>query len=176
MQEGCTYFHQNSKASNRFELKLIDPVFDDNPLEITMAVLALEREWRIHISEIERRIDLKLENKGLYVRYEVKVDGAAKIEEKSTDLSKLWGDYPLEVNGIHFMLRLFKKGIMGMATESELYFGEALIPPVEPYELPAESQVVLSPPYRNKAMGKHVCTQNYPPLVHLAVLRSICKT
>lgn len=126
-----------------------------------MAVLSLEREWRILISGIEHRIDLKLDNRGLFVSYEVKVDGAAQIAEKNTDLTKMWGEYPLEVAGAPFTLRLFKKGILGMATESELFFGEELILPGEPYELLAESQTVSESSPSEQTEGK---AHMYPKL------------
>jgi hypothetical protein len=126
-----------------------------------MAVLSLERQWRILISGEEHLIDLNLENKGIHVLFVVKINHTIQIEEKNTDLAKLWGNYLLDVDGTPFTLRLYKKGILGMATDCDLYFEENDVPIGEMFEVPHVSQRTVEST-ENEGPGGNV--RMYPKL------------
>jgi hypothetical protein len=112
-------------------------LFLDNPCGGAMAVLQLKRAWRIKKMDKEYRLNLILTNRGTHTLFEVLVDDQKMIEKKESNLNDLWGDYEVNLDGSLLVLRVFKKGILGLATEVELYHNDQLIPQESLYSLPS---------------------------------------
>jgi hypothetical protein len=129
-----------------------------------MAVLSLERQWRISNAGDEHIIELHLENKGIHVQFELSIDGTIEIERKEADLAKLWAEYPLQVDGVQLQLRLFKSGILGMATDCELLFQENPIQPEELFILPPISKTDPHEPEGRSADDPSGGQRLYPKL------------
>jgi hypothetical protein len=102
-----------------------------------MAVLQLKRAWRIKTVDKEYRLNVNLSNRGTRTLLEVLVDDQKMIEKKESDLNNLWGDYEVNLDGGLLVLRVFKKGILGLATEVELYHNDQLIPQENLFSLPS---------------------------------------
>jgi hypothetical protein len=104
-----------------------------------MAVLSLNRAWRIKKENKEHQLNVNLSNRGLHTLFEVLVDDQKMIETKVSDLNELWGDYEVDVDGSSLALRVFKKGLLGLATEVELYHEDKLIHVDSLFSLPKPS-------------------------------------
>jgi hypothetical protein len=101
-----------------------------------MAVLSLSRAWRIKKENKEHQLNVELSNRGIHTLFEVLVDGQKIIDKKVSDLKELWGDYEVDLDGSSLVLSVFKKGLLGLATEVDLYHEDQLIPPETLFSLP----------------------------------------
>ena len=86
-----------------------------------MAVISLNKSWRIKTENKEHRLNVNLSNRGIHTVFEVLVDDQKVIDTKVSNLNELWGNYEVDLAGSSLVLRVFKKGVLGLATEAELY-------------------------------------------------------
>jgi hypothetical protein len=105
-----------------------------------MAVLSLNRAWRIKKESKEHQLNVKLSNRGIHTIFEVLVDDQKVIDKKVSDLNELWRDYEVDLDGSSLVLSVFKKGLLGLATEVELYNEDQLIPQETLFSLPTPDE------------------------------------
>jgi hypothetical protein len=101
-----------------------------------MAVLSLDRTWQIKKETKEHQLKVKLSNRGISTQFEVLLDDKKMVDKKVADLNELWGDYEVDLDGSSLVLSVFKKGLLGLATEVELYYEGRLIPQETLFSLP----------------------------------------
>jgi len=101
-----------------------------------MAILSLNRAWRIMKENKEHQLHVSLINRGIHMQFEVLVDDQKMIDKKTSDLNELWGDYEVDLDGSSLVLNVFKKGLLGLATEVDLYYEDKIIPQGTLFSLP----------------------------------------
>jgi hypothetical protein len=93
-----------------------------------MSVIAHERTWTIDLEDTIHVIEAQIRNVFVAFSLSISVDGQAVVQEKEMDIAKLWRDYPLSIGGRSCVVRAFKKGFLGVATDFQFSVDEQIIP------------------------------------------------
>ncbi len=93
-----------------------------------MAVISHQRTWTIGMGGAIHTIEAQIRNVFVGVTLTISVDGQAIVQEKETNVAQLWRDYPIDIEERSCVVRAFKKGLLGLATDFEFLVGEQTIP------------------------------------------------
>jgi len=92
-----------------------------------MALTSRSRGWRFAVADDEHTVEAQIQARGLTITLTVSVDGQIQVQEKASGLEALWGDYPLDVERCTCVVRAFRKGVIGVATDFELHVEGQLV-------------------------------------------------
>jgi len=85
-----------------------------------MALTSRSRSWSFALADDERTVEARIQSRGLTITLTISVDGQVQVQKQASGLEALWGDYPLDVAHCTCVVRAFRKGVLGVATDFEL--------------------------------------------------------